>query len=708
MKAIYMAGACALALGLAAPAPAQTAASDSKVETVVVTGQHYKADDASSATKTDTPILVTPVSIEVITSQVLADQQTLHLVDALQNVAGVVASNDCYGTCDSFSIRGFDSEELTYEDGLKLDQYSISGFPLDPADIQSIEVVKGPASVLYGQAEPGGLVSVVTKKPTEAPYFEIGQQFGSFDLTRMTADLSGPIDQGTDFLYRLNLDYQNSGSFRDFVHNHRFSAFPTFEWRIDPQDDLLLELKYGEGSNVLDNGLPFLANGSVANLPIKSNFANPGSNVSEITEYAAKLSYSRDFGDGWKLRAVYRAEYVDDPTPVDIVYSGDADASGNLSLFGFTSDVFKHWTQQGIIDLTGKFDTFGVQHTLIAGVDYYHMGGGYVANFVFPPSIDIYAPIFNRPYAPPSPAGNFAVSQIENAYGVYLQDQMKLPWGIYVLAGFRYDDETLGDTGYGNPAQRVTDTPPPTPRVGVLWQPVDTASLYASYTSNYGDTALGALTVNGALLPPESAQQYEVGGKAEFLDRKLSVTASVYQLTKQNIPAADPTNPLFTIAIGAARSRGFELDATGTLAPRWQIIAGYSAIDSVTTQDTNMPSLQGLEFPGIPRQSGSLWSTYEVPSGLLKGLTFGGGIVARSGEVAWESPTGLSYQADRIGGFAIVNAMAGYDFTVDGHTLHAQINGNNILNKVYFASVNPGQAMPGAPAGVLFQIGARY
>ncbi|MGA7412267.1 MAG: TonB-dependent receptor, partial [Bryobacteraceae bacterium] len=196
----------------------------------VVAAGAYAVPEASGATKTGMPIMETPVSVQVIPQPVLEDQQIVHLDDALQNVSGVIPNNDSYGTNDSFSIRGFDAQEMTYEDGLRLDQYSTAGFPIDMANVERVEVVKGPASVLYGQAEPGGVVNIVTKKPLGTPYYSLQQQFGSYDFYRTTFDATGPLFSKQLF-YRFVLDYENAGSFRDFVYTNRVSLFPSVQWR---------------------------------------------------------------------------------------------------------------------------------------------------------------------------------------------------------------------------------------------------------------------------------------------------------------------------------------------------------------------------------------------------------------------------------------------------------------------------------------------
>ena len=266
----------------------------------------------------------------------------------------------------------------------------------------------------------------------------------------------------------------------------------------------------------------------------------------------------------------------------------------------------------------------------------------------------------------------------------------------------------------------MDDAPPLTPRFGLLWQPVKPLSLYASYTANYGATALGGQTPNGQPLPPQTAQQWEYGIKGEFLGGKLTTAASIYQLTKENIPTVDPANPMYVTAIGQARSRGLELEAAGEILPGWRIIGGYSYIDCTITQDNGTqfgPSMQGLRFPGIPYNSGSLWSTYEVQSGPLKKLKFGAGVVARSAEQAYATQylydadgnaLPSSYLTEKIPAFAIVNAMAAYPFQIGRVKLTAQVNINNLFDTTYYSTVNTDMAMPGAPINVLASLKAEF
>jgi len=683
----------------------------------------YSPLDAKGATRTDAPIMQTPVSEQVISQQVLKDQQTIYLDDALQNVSGVTPANDSYGTGDSFSIRGFDMQNLTFEDGFRSSKYNI-GFQRSMANVQDIEVVKGPASVLYGQSEPGGLVNVVTKKPMDRFYFATEEQIGSYNFYRTTVDMSAPITKDKTLLYRFNLDQENAGSFRDFITANRTCLFPTIEWKPNADNHATVELGYLTGTQVQDNGIPFLTNGQTAPVSIRNNYAEPNANGSNIQDFWVKANATHNFSDDLILHAGYRTESISDPIPNQQYYMGQVGSDGNLQRSYSGNTINQNWTQEVLADLTARFKTWIVKHEALAGFDFFQQTYHY--NYNYPswenptPSINIYNPVYGQPFPAFDPAlsGNTFTSQ--TSYGAFFQDQMELPWHFHALAGFRYDRVTTSNGFYGTNNATVDDAPPLTPRFGLLWQPVKPLSLYASYTANYGATALGGQTPNGQPLPPQTAQQWEYGIKGEFLGGKLTTTASIYQLTKENIPTVDPANPMYVTAIGQARSRGLELEAAGEILPGWRIIGGYSYIDCTITQDNGTrfgPSMQGLRFPGIPYNSGSLWSTYEVQSGPLKKLKFGAGVVARSAEQAYATQylydadgnaLPSSYLTEKIPAFAIVNAMAAYPFQIGRVKLTAQVNINNLFDTTYYSTVNTDMAMPGAPINVLASLKAEF
>ena len=596
----------------------------------------YTAIDAVAAVKVGVPLMETPIAIAVVPAQVLADQQTVNLIDALSNVAGVAPTNDGYNTSDSFSIRGFDAASLLYQDGMRLDEYSDSGFPQDMANVESIEIVKGPASVLYGQGEPGGLVNVVTKKPHTGRSETVEQQFANHQFYRTTADLNEPI-AGTELLTRVVFDGTDAGSFRDFIHTNEFNLYPSVTWQRGSLPSVTVRFEYRKGSDYLDNGIPFVSSsvndgeivavGSPAKVPYSSNFIDAGSNKTTTTQFVARPELTLHLAENWPLHLQCKYSYVDAPTSLDEVYAGDADSSGNLTRFGFTEDYFHHRTSQVLADLPGKFNLGAIKNTFLIGFDFSKDKGAYDYNTVFPALINIYAPNFNRPIPPADPSGLGFNALGYIAYGGYVQDLAEFPGHVFVLGGVRRNwAESFEDFSGLYVATTDVHEHPTNPRVGLLWRPEDNLSFYGSYSSNYGDSALGLNAPGQKFLPPQSANQTEFGVKSEWLERRLTATAAVYRILKHHVPAPDPSNPALRIAIGTARTQGVEFDLAGQLSTSLRVLGSYSNFHAITSTDTNsiatsgIPSQQGLPFGSTPHFTESVWATWEPQSGFAAWL----------------------------------------------------------------------------------------
>jgi iron complex outermembrane recepter protein len=259
---------------------------------------------------------------------------------------------------------------------------------------------------------------------------------------------------------------------------------------------------------------------------------------------------------------------------------------------------------------------------------------------------------------------------------LYAQDQIELPYGLHVMGGLRYQYVKQWDH-LANSEQAGEDDV--TPRVGVLWQAQEWLSLYGNYIENFGVSNGGAMTANGKPLPPESAQQWEVGSKFEFFDGKLSATLAYYDITKQNVVTTDPKNVVFSIAAGEVRSRGPEVELRGELLPGWNMIATYANFNTRVTKDNS--GLQGNRLYAVPRNVGTLWSTYDFQTGELTGLKFGGGVSLRDGS------TDGSANGYQTVGYATVDLLAAYSWKVGLSKLTAQLNVNNLLDKTYFPDV---------------------
>jgi iron complex outermembrane receptor protein len=323
---------------------------------------------------------------------------------------------------------------------------------------------------------------------------------------------------------------------------------------------------------------------------------------------------------------------------------------------------------------------------------------------------NIYAPNWNAFIPPYNNSGS--TFEFQNDAAFFAQDQIEMPGHLFGLAGFRYDSLTINNTGYSQAASTCNEAV--TPRFGLLWNPIKPLSAYASYTANFGASALGAITTNGTALPPQSAQQWEFGLKQETDNKKFTATESIYQLTKENVPQADPANPQFAEAVGQIRSKGVEVQVAGEILTGWKVIAAYSYINAAVTEGSSAGtygegSQVGQRPTGIPYNSGSVWSTYEVQQGPFKKVRLGAGVVYRSQEVTYvPNSTGSGYAMEQIPGFATVNLMAAYPFQIGPTKWTAQVNVENLFDSYYFTSISPYQAMPGAPVNFMASLKAEF
>ncbi|NOS74027.1 MAG: TonB-dependent receptor, partial [Methyloglobulus sp.] len=378
------------------------------------------------------------------------------------------------------------------------------------------------------------------------------------------------------------------------------------------------------------------------------------------------------------------------------------------------------------LDLVGHFDTYDLKHTLLMGGDYYRLdvdsldisessiAGSYISlnNPVHP----------GTPFVPFDTRSN--VTSKTDQYGLYIQDQIKLPYGFQVMGGIRYQ--------YID--QNKVEQDAVTPRVGLLWQPKKWLSLYTNYVESFG--ANSGRVFPGTPIPPTSSEQYEGGIKAEFFEGKLRVNLAYYNLTKTNIAVGDPNifhncgtggfvsgqgSDCF-IALGEVRSRGPELDITGEILPGWNVIATWSNTDIIVTKsnaknDPVISAAGGLSYtpggrlPNVPRNTGSLWSTYEVQDGDYKGFIFGGGATLRDGLLPYDVDGTGGYKTP---GYATFDLMAGYSRQIGDAKVSVQLNVDNLLDKRYFNSFSALNNLQGAwvdfstPRTFMGQVSVQY
>ncbi|RCJ41936.1 ferrichrome-iron receptor [Nostoc minutum NIES-26] len=607
--------------------PEQPAAETDEPIELVVTGEQdgYTAPNATTGTRTDTRIFDIPQSVQVVPEKVIEDQQVIRLDEALNNVSNVISGGFDTGSEARYTIRGFDNAPVLI-DGFR--QYDFQEVP-ETANIERIEVLKGPASVLYGEIQPGGIINVVTKKPLSEPFYEAELQFGNYSLIRPRIDLSGPLSTDGKEFYRLNLAYLNSDGFRDFDQNfEQFFLAPALTWKFSDRTNLTVDLQYSYRRRPQDNGLVAVGD-KVIDLPrdrvlnepddyIERNFVNTG------------YSLEHRFNDNWTIRNAFRyvtSNVFSDRLTIPIAFD---EATGDLTRVyaydDFNSDDYSLQT-----NVVGKFATGSVKHTLLFGIDLNRNNStSYArANFSNPVSINVFDPVYDSSPRPDLNDLLFDSKSTTGRLGIYLQDEIAFFDNFKLLAGLRY--ETVNQKVQNEPAffnsgddtSQFNDAW--TPRIGIVYQPIKQVSLYASYSQSFNPN-VDNFSADGGLLEPERGRGYEIGIKTELLEGRIFASLAYFDITKTNVATEDPNFPGlgFSVVTGEQQSKGFEFDISGQILPGWNIIASYAYTDAEVTDDTDR-SIVGNTFIGVPKNSASLWTTYELQSGSLQGLGFGVG-----------------------------------------------------------------------------------
>jgi iron complex outermembrane recepter protein len=689
-----------LVLNVTPKATAQTKP-DEEIE-IVVTGQreedNYTAPNSNVGTRTDAAIKDVPQSIQVVPKKVLEDRDTGDVNEALGNVSGVTN-----GGTGQFFIRGFIGQRNVLTNGVNTaSPNDIVNFNLD--NVEQIEVLKGPAGVLYGSGEPGGTVNLTTEKPLKESRYEIGGTIGNFNFYRPTLDFTGSLNEQKTISYRLNTSYENSGSFVDFFNKEAFSIFPILSFELGKNTTLTLDGKYerfttegNESSDISPEGVPIsgtILSNPLGEIPLSFNPGEPDFNQAELEEWSIGYLLEHRFSDNWSLKNRFTAN-LNDYDYRGVGPNGEVEED-NRTLprsAGEFSLIDNRYTLQ--TDVLGKFQTGIVQHDLLLGVEFTRNTGEDNRAFLEAEPIDIFEPEYGNA---PNP-DDFEISDSSsfegNTIGLYAQDLLSIGKQVKFLVGGRFDRTTdsFEDLLLGETFESETVTAF-SPRLGIVYQPIEPISLYAGYSTFFVPEF--NTDAEGNPFEPIEGNQFEVGVKSEFFDGKASATLAAFQINRRNDLVRDPENPDFDIQIGERRSRGIEFDLTGEVLPGFNLIATYAFNDAEITED---PDLQGFQFDNIPRHSGSIWAVYEVQKGDFQGFGFGTGVFAvgeRPGDLenTYELPaygrvdTVLYYQRDNW---------------------KAQLNIENLFDTEYFARGRfRDSVLPGAPFTVRGQLSVEF
>jgi len=687
------------------PGVAATADADEDAIQVVVTGEQdegYAPSSASTATRTDTPLRDIPQSIQVVPQEVIEDQGVTRIGDALRNVSGVTPERDFGNISDRFNIRGFrDSRILRNGFRSGLQNAGFTAAIIAPSTVERIEVLKGPASVLYGQVEPGGVVNFITEQPSRNPFYDFGFTAGSFGYIEPSLDFSGPLTADERLTYRLNASYQNGGNFRDFVDSGTLAIAPVIRYDFSNATSLTFEYGYLESNKTFDEGL--LINPVVFELP-RERFLGETNDFIDTTTHSFYLTLDHSFNENIKLRSSLSAEITDSSLNSFRNVNFDSESNQLTRTFADRETFGSNYSWQ--TDLTGEFKTGFIEHQLLAGFELAWTDFGTNNTDVFDPENRPFAiNVLNPQYGTLTPSLDernafFTRDNTDRIVGLYLQDQVTLLPNLKFLVGGRYDfarnegefSGIFNDEPFSGESE--FDSEAFSPRVGIVYQPVEPISLYASYSRSFIPNSV--TTVDGDVIEPERGTQYEVGVRGEFGD--VIVNLAAYDITKTNLTRTDPNNISFSIPVGEVRSRGIELDVAGEITNGWNIIGSLFFNDAFISEGDEF-NPEGDTLINAPGSGASLWTTYEIQTGNLQGLGFG---------------VGLFYVGDREAEIpndfvlpSYVRADASLFYNRDNWRV--QLNFKNLFDTRYLESTqNSGTVFPGAPFTVLGTISVSF
>ena len=650
-------------------------APEDDVQEIVVTGEQdgYLVPDTNVGTRTDTPLRNIPQSIQIVPQQVLEEQQVNTLNEAFKNVPGATqtAPNYIPGFA-GFTIRGFSVGDF----GPNVTRNGLSvripaGTTAIFSNIERVEVLRGPASVLFGEGDPGGTINVVTKQPLRDPFYSVEATIGSYNRYGGAIDLTGPLNDSKTALYRLNAFYESADSFVNFSELETSAVAGALKFELGKNTDLKFDLEYSKINQSYPSGLPAI--GSVLDNPngeIKRD-RNFSSEDSEYSPEVFRVGYDLEhrLSENWSLRNAFYYSYLYQKIRGVRPASLEPDLR-TLQREGEDRDS-KEYIFDFFTNIVGKFSTGAIDHQLLFGVDLRRFNSNYLTLRTFQGTpIDIFNPVYNSQRLNIVDRPSDDETSIDSI-GIYLQDQITLADNFKLLLGGRFDafeqtdEDPIEDTETSQSGDAFS------PRLGIVYQPLPPISLYASYTRSFSPTI--GRSVDGEPFEPSRGTQYEIGVKADINDR-LSATLALYDLTRTNVTTADPDNPDFEIQTGEQNSQGVELFISGEILPGWNVIAGYAYTDAQITQDETFAI--GNRINNVAESSFNLWTSYEIQSGNLQGLGFG---------------LGFFYVGDRQGDLDNSFTLPSY-FRTDAAIFYnrgqfrAALNFRNLFDVDYFES----------------------
>lgn len=700
----------ACTISLAALALAQSAAAHAATATTAAADDvqtESAADDADTSIVVtgikqqyvgETPLQDLPQSVVQLDGELLANLNATRLDTALELASGVARQNNFGGLWDSFAIRGFAGDE-NFPSGFLVNGFNGGrgyGGPRDISNVERIDVLKGPNSALFGRGEPGGTINIVTKKPEFDTFGSFTSSAGRFDTYRVEGDFNLAITDG--IAIRLTGAVEDADSFRDTVEARKYVANPSVLFKFSDSTLLTYEMEFVNQEVPFDRGV-VAVNGVLGLIPNSRFLGNPNDGPIEVEVLGHQLQFQHDFSDDWTL--LIGGGYKD---TTFVGFSADPElVRGRQTLFvnGRTlarQRRFRDYdTTHAVIraELSGTFNTGSIVHNLRIGGDWDRFDINTFQTRFRPTLANPYGiDIFNPVYTAAGPVPNAVIqnaSEEQKAIGVYLQDQIDITDQLSIRLGGRYDDFQQ------DIANRINNTSPSrsynrfSPNAGIVFKPVETLSLYASYSKGFRPNS--GLTAANQPFDPEISTAYEVGAKFVTADGRVTSTLALYTMEKTNVLSADPLNAGFSLPIGSADSKGVEFDLNAKLPGDFEVFLAYAYTDAGWAEDVRDPNFgaairKGDPLINIPK--------HQANALLMKNFAIG--------DAEAMLGAGVTYVGRRLGETATTFFLPDYTIArvLGSVTLNENIkisaNIDNLFNTRFYASSYAALwVQPGAP-----------
>lgn len=666
------------------------------------------------AIRLNAPLEQTPFSVNIVSQELIEQQQAINLEDALRNVSSV-SKFGSYGISDNINIRGFD---IGLAGGPE--NYRVNGAMLrTPYSnyVEEVQVLKGPNSILYGDVEPGGIINYVTKKPLGYEHASLEVKVGEYGLFRPAIDVGGQLNNKLS--YRLNTVYETSNSFRDDISSEQFMIAPSLLWSIGNQTSLSVDAIFMNNRTTIDWGFPVGLSLTQAKELDNANFYGYPDGTSEGGNNMLMATLTHRFSGNWKLRNV--SSYSNQTRLIHDVYPIYDAASDSVAYsFGDYRERSRTNTFSNFLDISGEVSTGAVKHRLLLGFDISDIGRPVAFNFVFPISgtTSLNDPSWENNALSSAPILDDDVLPYTTRLGVNFQDLISFfDDRLNLLLGGRYSQFTTGNRYRGDADKPSDDSKNTvsrfTPRIGLTYEVMDDLILYGSYAESFSSVV--PQPGRGLAEPdPLLGDQIEFGIKQSLLEDRLGITLSYFDLNRKNVlqfeiinangSISDPAN-FRANQSGEHNSRGVELDINGKLLENWQLFSAFSffrtkVINELVQNGDNEPiDYAGFELPNNPNAKLSLWTRYTFTKG-IPGLAIGGGFFYQ-GDMFGDR---LNTAENTIEAFTRFDLMLGYQY----RHLKFQLNAQNLNNTETFQRSIFGSYVPQFPrrvvASVLFEL----